>query len=98
MAEEENSWQEFFENNRLILPHPSRRITDGQKQAITGFCLTVKSVQGARLQQTLTNVRSSTSFVDIFSEFVFILTWLFLVQSNITTPEVVHFLGEIILH
>lgn len=55
--EEEESWQEFFDNNKTILPHPSRRITDGQKQAITGFCLTIKAVEGVRLPQALTNVR-----------------------------------------
>lgn len=57
MAEEDESWQEFFDNNRLILPHPSKRAVEGQKQANNGFCLTIKKAEGVRLPQSLTNVR-----------------------------------------
>lgn len=67
MAEEDESWQEFFDNNRLILPHVSKRTSEVQKQAINGFCFTVKHVEGVRLPETLTNV--SRCYVVVFLNF-----------------------------
>ena len=43
--DQEETWQEFFEENRIIPAHPSRsKLISGQNSF--PFCLTLKSLEG----------------------------------------------------
>lgn len=54
-SEEEESWDEFFETNRLVPIHPNR-CTGQQPQPDISFCLTLKSIEGVVLPKILVSV------------------------------------------
>ena len=43
--DQEESWQEFYEENRIIPPH-KERLKSNKSQSSFPFCLTLKSVDG----------------------------------------------------
>lgn len=54
-SEEEESWEEFFETNRLVPIHPSRSISQQPHPDIC-FCLNLKSIEGVLLPKILVSV------------------------------------------
>ena len=50
--EQEETWQEFYEENRIIPPHPSR-VKENDSQRSFPFCLTLKSVEGVMVPSGL---------------------------------------------
>ena len=55
MAEEEESWEEFYETNRLVPIHPSRCVSQ-QLQPHICFCINLKSIEGILLPKILVSV------------------------------------------
>ncbi|XP_048580949.1 nephrocystin-4 isoform X2 [Nematostella vectensis] len=82
MAEEEESWHEFYQNNRLTLPHPSRRITEGGQKGSVPFFLSIKSVEGIRIPDSISVAANELEFqlrvtlYDIANKYFFGSTWL----------------------
>lgn len=54
--EQEENWPEFFENNRLIPVHPSRRKSGSQSKPNAPFRLLFKSVIGISLPQAIVSL------------------------------------------
>lgn len=54
--EQEDNWPEFFENNRLIPVHPSRRKSGSQSKPNAPFRLLFKSVIGISLPQAIVSL------------------------------------------
>ena len=51
--DEEESWQEFFENNRLVPVHPNRRKSGSASKPSIPFRLVLKSVVGIPVPRSL---------------------------------------------
>eukprot|EP00794_Sanderia_malayensis_P015093 gene15093-16649_t len=77
--DQEETWQEFYEENRIIPPHQSRVIGDESKKQSFPFCLTLKSLEGVILPEQLSpdsaEFQVHATFYDAASHWFFGSTW-----------------------